>query len=196
MNDSGKQPPLADRNESEALSDENLLKLVRSGDSEAFDQLFEGYYNDLSLAARRFTSHAEIIQDSIIDVFIALRDNEIKFDPNRGQLFPYLLVAVRNRMVDRFRQEARHVTFGHGMDLDRLASLPTSEEAILSTDVKEALVKALGRLPSLQRRAMLLRHLYGYRSSEVGEILGISSQRVSELLYAARIRLRKALEGA
>jgi RNA polymerase sigma-70 factor (ECF subfamily) len=177
------------------LPDQRLVQLVRQkqpdSETEAFNELVRRHKADLRAAARRVTTDEDAVEDAVTDVFMALRTGAIRFDPTRGPLFPYLLVAVRHRLVDRYRRDRQRLQANAGVDPETLVD---QEEPTLQVETKEELVAAIRGLSTLQRRVLLLRHLYGYRPREIAELLKIPSHRVSETLYAARMRVRERLE--
>lgn len=177
------------------LPDQRLVQLVRQkqpdSETEAFNELVRRHKADLRAAARRVTTDEDAVEDAVTDVFMALRTGAIRFDPTRGPLFPYLLVAVRHRLVDRYRRDRQRLQATTDVALETLAD---QAEPTLQVETKEELVAAIRDLPDLQRRVLLLRHFYGYRPREIAGILKIPSQRVSETLYAARMKVREHLE--
>ena len=50
-------------------------------------------------------------------------------------------------------------------------------------DLKEALDKALARLPEIQRNAVLLRDYEGYSYEEIGEILELTESQVKVYIF-------------
>lgn len=65
-----------------------------------------------------------------------------------------------------------------------------------ATDVRERIVDAIKHLPEREQLILGLRYHQGMRNSEIGEILGISAARVSELHTKAVIHARALITGA
>ncbi len=72
--------------------------------------------------------------------------------------------------------------------------LPSPEETYRRKRLAEMLHAALAQQPALQRMAMELCQLQGYRRDEAARILHVSVRRLDEALYQARIALRNNRE--
>jgi RNA polymerase sigma-70 factor (ECF subfamily) len=68
-------------------------------------------------------------------------------------------------------------------------------DAFAAADERDALARALGRLPERQRSALVLTELLGYGSQEAGTILGVKDVTVRSLASQARAALREDLGG-
>jgi RNA polymerase sigma factor FliA len=73
---------------------------------------------------------------------------------------------------------------------------PSPESSVAETELKQTLHQAITRLPD---REKLVVHLYYYREltlREIGEVLGVTESRVSQLHTKATLRLKAGLSGA
>ena len=59
-------------------------------------------------------------------------------------------------------------------------------------DTRQKVLQAVSRLPGRQRRILLLRELEGSSYAEIGEVMGISPNKVGKMLYRARLGFRQA----
>jgi RNA polymerase sigma factor (sigma-70 family) len=102
----------------------------------------------------------------------------------------WLLAIAHNVVRQRFRQaQARPIEVELSSELagvERDESGPTVEE----------MVKALGRIPPLQREAIVLREFEGRPYAEIARILGITTSALETLLFRARRSLAEELEAA
>jgi RNA polymerase sigma-70 factor, ECF subfamily len=64
-----------------------------------------------------------------------------------------------------------------------------AEQMLTDEDFRLALLVAIERLPARQRAVLTLREGFGWRTSEVAELLGISAAAVNSLLQRARASL-------
>ena len=67
-------------------------------------------------------------------------------------------------------------------------------DAFAAADERDALARALARLPERQRAAIVLTELLGYSSEEAGGVLGVKDVTVRSLASQARSTLRTHLE--
>jgi len=123
---------------------------------------------------------------------------------------------------DEFRGEAKHSTWLHrivftkSIDLLRLRGRETPlpeadppaereeghrapswarppDEILLGAETREALERALGELPPIQRAIFELREAEGRPTDQVAEILGLPPATVRVYLHRARLRLQALL---
>jgi transcriptional regulator with XRE-family HTH domain len=59
-------------------------------------------------------------------------------------------------------------------------------------DIRQKVLQAVSRLPGRQRRLLLLRELEGLSYAQIGEVMGISPNKVGKMLYRARLGFRQA----
>ncbi len=70
------------------------------------------------------------------------------------------------------------------------------EEALDETEVREALADAISRLPEREKLVVTLYYYEELTLREIGEVLGVTESRVSQLHTKAVLRLRSRLQGA
>ena len=91
-----------------------------------------------------------------------------------------------------------------GADGDQVSLLDTIEDqagprpadALDETEVRETLADAIARLPEREMRVITLDYYEELTLREIGEVLGVTESRVSQLHTKAVLRLRSRLSGA
>ncbi|HEV2593420.1 MAG TPA: RNA polymerase sigma factor WhiG [Gaiellaceae bacterium] len=73
---------------------------------------------------------------------------------------------------------------------------PSPAEALDVTDVRETLADAISRLPEREKLVITLYYYEELTLREIGEVLGVTESRVSQLHTKAVLRLRSRLSGA
>ena len=73
---------------------------------------------------------------------------------------------------------------------------PSPAEALDETDVRETLADAIARLPEREKLVITLYYYEELTLREIGEVLGVTESRVSQLHTKAVLRLRSRLSGA
>jgi RNA polymerase sigma factor for flagellar operon FliA len=87
---------------------------------------------------------------------------------------------------------------------DRIALIDTIEDtqgpqpqsALAETEMREALAEAIARLPERERLVVTLYYYEELTLREIGEVLGVTESRVSQLHTKAILRLKARLGGA
>ena len=73
---------------------------------------------------------------------------------------------------------------------------PSPAEALDETDVRETLADAIARLPEREKLVITLYYYEELTLREIGEVLGVTESRVSQLHTKAVLRLRSRLSGS
>lgn len=133
---------------------------------------------------------AEDIEECVADAFIHLWENPGQFDPAQGSLKTWLAIVARSRATDRYRQLARRLTAP--LD-DRLPAQADLAAELLSYEDKQALLRAVRRLPQPGQEILARRYFYGQKPKEIAFALQIPVKQVQNHLYQSKLHLRKIL---
>jgi RNA polymerase sigma-70 factor, ECF subfamily len=202
-----------------ALSDQDLLALVRDGDEAAFETLVERYQRPMLAVARAYVRGAAVAEEVVQEAWVGVLRGLDRFE-GRSSLKTWILRIVANTAMTRGVREARSVPFsalGDGddepvVDPDRFqgpdgnfpghwaAGAAPSDWTQLPEDVLGAretfavVTAAVAELPETQRTVIALRDIHGYTSEEVCEALDLTAGNQRVLLHRARSHVRGALE--
>ena len=75
-------------------------------------------------------------------------------------------------------------------------SEPDPQSALSQTEVKEAIAEAIARLPEREKLVVTLYYYEDLTLREIGEVLGVTESRVSQLHTKAVLRLKSRLSGS
>src|SRR5215217_5280296 len=75
-------------------------------------------------------------------------------------------------------------------------SEPDPQSALSQTEVKEAIAEAIARLPEREKLVVTLYYYEDLTLREIGEVLGVTESRVSQLHTKAILRLKARLSGS
>jgi RNA polymerase sigma-70 factor (ECF subfamily) len=167
----------------EEPGDAALVRATLAGDARSFDRLVRRYSRRVLAVAWEFTDTRDDAEDVVQETFFrALRSLE-SYDPRRP-FAPWLFTILRN--VARNAAAAR----GRWRFVPVPDELPSSDEdPDRALDRRDALARvedALERLSPMQRACFRLCEGEGYRSAEVGTMLGVSEATVRVHLHRAR----------
>lgn len=177
------------------------IRASLAGDEGAFRGLLEKYGDSIFNLARRLTGSAEDAEDLAQETF--LRAYTRLGDFRVGARFhPWLYTIALNLCRNHLRRRAvlRWVPLGSGRGegpqgpVDRPASSPDPEQALLEQEAEGRLRKAVAALPLKYREVFLLRQAQGLTYDEIVEATGLPLGTVEVRLHRARRRLLAALE--
>ncbi len=172
-------------------SDEQLVKLFRQGNEEAFRAIHDRYRARLFAYTRQMLSGSrqdaeDALQDVFVRAYAALRAND-----REVSLRAWLYRVAHNRCIDELRRPAPPPP----EVLERLS--PPSVDPIAETEQRESLrrlVEDVRRLPEQQRSALLMREIVGMSYVDLAAALDVTVPAVKSLLVRARMGLAQAAE--
>lgn len=154
----------------------------------ALDALYREHAPEVYRYAYAVLGNRADAEDVMQTVFVnALRAMEHGERPRKPS--NWLITIAHNVVRQRFRQEqTRPAEVELDAELEAPGATPGGEGSI------EDLVRALQRIPSSQREALVMRELEGRSYTEIREVLGVSGRALETLLFRARRSLAEELE--
>lgn len=160
-------------------SDEELYRLMKKGDRDAFGELYERRSPALRRYALHMTGSPTAAEEVAHEVFVQLMRSSTNFDDKRGKLEAWMYGVARNlvRVIRRKGpvEEAVDQAYRH----DILGDLITAESLA-------ALRASLQELPELYRDAVVLCDLEEKSYEEAASAMGCPVGTVRSRLHRAR----------
>ena len=175
------------------------VEAAQGGDRRSTEALLRGLAPSVLTLARAFVGPDEAedaAQDALVRILGALH----RFDASKGSFRAWAFMIARNVCRDRLRARRAEPMFlregaGEGSAWEADAPRePSPEEAAMQAVDREALERALGRLPVGMRTALTLFHGAGASYEEIHEALDVPMGTVMTWLHRGRARLREELE--
>jgi RNA polymerase sigma factor (sigma-70 family) len=151
-----------------------------------FEAFFEHEHTRLLRALYLVSGNLEEAEEVMQDAFLAVWERWDKVGPMEDPT-GYLFRTAMNRWRSRLRRVARATR--------RIVGAAEGRDEFAAADDRDALARAMSRLPDRQRAAIVLTELLGYGSAEAGQILGVKDVTVRSLASQARAALRDNLGG-
>ena len=178
-------------------SDRSLMARVEARDADALAELYDRHAGRLLGLARRILGDGGEAEEVLQEVFLFAWRSASSFDPGRGQVLTWLLIATRSRSIDRLRAR-RPASRPEIRSLEEIAEGPAGPddiEAASSGKQWETICRAaVGQLPADQRRALELAYFEGLTHQEIAARtstpLGTVKTRVRLGLMKLRERMR------
>ncbi len=173
----------------EQVTDEILVLTAQAGSAEAFERLALRWHSRLLRYAMRLTADLEGAREAVQESWMAIAHGLRRLkDPACFGAWAFRIVSRRCADWIRRRQLARKRT--DGLESAGQVAMPAREPS----DDLERLQDVLRRIDPAQR--FLVAKFYGesLSVSEIASILDIPAGTVKSRLFAARERIREALE--
>ncbi|MDX6641586.1 MAG: hypothetical protein QOF12_2597 [Solirubrobacteraceae bacterium] len=157
------------------LGDEDLMELVRGGDSAAFEVVYERHRVVAYSLAHRMCGRRSAAEDVLQEAFLSAWRRASSYDPARGSVRTWLLGIVHHRAVDALRRSG-----GAGR---RQVDVPVEDIEVdagvhVDADVIEReragqVREALSDLPAEQSKVIELAYFGGFTHTEIADMLGV-----------------------
>ena len=168
--------PLGDR------TDRALHVGVTNGDEAAFGEIYRRHSSITYTIAVRLLRDAAAAEEVIQDCFVALWDHPYRFDPNRGELRPYLVRLTHSRAIDRLRSDTRRTAREDRHERERSGTDADIEREVWEIIRAEIVRDAMASLSPGERDALQLAYFEGLTQTEIaarnGDPLGTVKTRV------------------
>jgi RNA polymerase sigma-70 factor, ECF subfamily len=168
----------------QAETDWSLLARIGRKDEEALSALYDRYSGLVFSEAARILHDAGAAEEILQDLFFQIWRTAERFDPAKGSLAGWLMVAARNRAISKLRRKS-----GKSEELDENGvRLSVDVESHAAQKLLLEKVRAMmGNLPENQREVLECAYFEGMSHTEIAEKTG-------QPLGTVKTRIRSAME--
>src|SRR4051812_11378332 len=156
-----------------ALADEDLMQLVRRGDTLAFEVVYERHATAAFSLAYRMTGTRNVAEDVVQEAFLSLWRSGARYDRDRGSVRTWVLGIVHNRAIDALRRSMVHDrrrANDAGIE-ERFESGERTDVGVARRDEAREVRTALRSLPAEQSHVIELAYFGGFSHSEIADML-------------------------
>ena len=178
-----------------------LLTDMRNGSAIAFEQLYRRHQGPLYRYALLRCGSAASAADIVQEIFLALLNNTLKFDPAKGVLQGFLFGVARNLLLKQHEANRRYVSSSVSIDEDDtdddvvdVSAGPL--ERLLANEAAENVRNALQQISPHYRDVLILYEMHDLSYVEIAQICGIDLGTVRSRLSRARSRLTGLLNAS
>lgn len=182
---------------SSAPGDSELLELIKTGNTAAFEQLFLAYYPALVQFALRYAKDRSSAQDIVQDVFAYLWERRAEVSISTS-IQSYLYGAVRNRGISYLRHAKTVDSVGSSLSSDRstMGSWSISVAPDIQYDAVELAQVVERAIFALPERCQEVFRLYvddRLTQVEIAEVLAIAHSTVRVQIARGMTAVRSAV---
>ena len=176
---------------------DDLVKGLKAGDAGAFERLVRDYGDRLYRFVRRMVGDRDA-EDITQELLLRVHRSIGAYEPT-GRFEAWLFTIANNLCIDavrRRRPEAALSDVDADLGADAFAAPRTTEapDEIARREVRQALLRAVDRLPVDQRQVFLLREEGGMSFREIAQMLGCPLNTALGRMHYAMENLRKSLK--
>lgn len=183
------------------MDDQELIKLARTGDAMAFEELVCRYDRQVLSLAMSYCSDEDDAKDIYQEVFIRVYRALPKFE-FKSQFATWLYRIVVNVCLTH-QNRGRNRSFV-SLDAERedeegpvdtfLVDRTGADEALINAEISGHIQEAMAALSPQQRMVFSLRHFEGFKLKEIASMMDCAEGTVKKYLFTATERLRDRLK--
>lgn len=173
---------------------QKLMRLAKSGDKEAFDQIYEIYFVPVFRYLYARTKNKECAQDLSQEVFFKAFRKISLFKVSKAHPLSFFFTIARNTLIDYYRKKKdiliddENLVFGNIADKNQ----EMAKKQLFSND--DRLVYGLiDQLPPSYQEVIRLKYIEDLTNNEIASRLGKSGDNVRQIHCRALKKLRKIL---
>ena len=186
------------RSEARSAVEEQVLAeciaRARTGNLEAWGDLYRNYAGPIFRFCRRTMPTREDAEDATTEIFMKLREKIGQYDSSRPfQAWLYKVAANHCWDILRRRRIRQDLETDGVEDMPLEHPDPNALDQLLEERSSKDMRAALAQLPSRSRMALVLRYYSDMSYDEIADTLGVRRNFVGVVLLRARHQLREAL---
>ena len=181
-------------NESVEPDDRQLVRTIRGGDAEAFEQLVRRKTSKVFSLCYRIIGNAEDAKDISQLVFIKLWENLEKYDPAYA-FDTWLYRIVTNVAIDFLRnKQSRENAVNSNLRLVKTSADPEQGVVVQRKEIENVFNAVSSVLSPKQKTIFVMREMDDLPSSQIAKILGCRESTVRNHLFNARKLMQQQLK--
>lgn len=179
----------------QALADEDLMEVVRRGDMDAFDVIYERHSGAAYSLAYRMVGSRAVAEDVAQEAFLSIWRSNARYDSARGSVRTWVLGITHNRAIDALRRAVVHDRRRGGDEsiAERLESPLDTELEAVRRDESRSIRAILEGLPSEQSKVIELAYFGGFTHTEIAQMLETPIGTVKGRMRLGLQKMRAAL---
>lgn len=173
---------------------DDLLAAALTGDAGAYRRLLESHSAPVWSLCRRLDPEPE---DAYQEVWEKVVRNLERFDPEGpAQLGTWIVTIAHRHLIDRHRARKSRPALSVVADPREPSGRDDVVDRIHHRQRKQALERAMRRLPEDQRGTVLMHHLRGVPLQDIADAEGVAVGTIKSRLHRGRARLCALMKGA
>jgi len=177
--------------EPNALSDNNLMMLVKGGDLDRLGLLFERYHRLLYSFFYRLNRNSALSQDLVQIVFERILKYKHQYR-GEGEFKAWIFQIARNVNYDYARKKSNRPKESIESWQDQLLDqAPNQDAKMIKRENLAQLYQALDQLDPEKKEIIVMSKLQGLRYKKIAELMGITEGAVKVKVFRALKELKK-----
>lgn len=169
---------------------ENSYRRYLEGDEDAFTEVLELYYNNLTLFINGYLGDIHASEDVAIDTMLELVVHKKRYS-FRSSLKTYLFAIARHKALNYIKKHRKSLPVPP--DEIELADRSSLEEDVIESERKRRLHRAIGELEIDMQTAVHLVYIEGMSYKDAASVMKKNTKQLDNLIMSAKRRLKAEL---
>ena len=180
------------------MEEENVLKLLKEGDHEAFTQLYNTYWSRVYNFSRLYISSVDDCKEIVQQVFVKVWEARALIK-EKENFSGFLFIITRNIIFNLSKKKSFNESFYKMSVLSALsdsmerAGSDVGEE-FMASQLNDHINRLVDVLPARQKEVFILSRRYHLSHKEISARLGISEKTVEQHIYKVLKFLKENLQ--
>ena len=177
-------------NRDSSLSNHELVQLFVNGDKKSANILIERLMPKIFSQAYSILGNENDAEDITQETFIRLWKIAPVWKQDKAEITTWLYRVVKNQCIDKIRKDKKY----SDEDIkDHQDNKLNAFEKLENKERDKKLYNAISTLPTRQKKATIMRHIYGYTNYEIADEMNISVQAVESLIARGKRAISELL---
>ncbi len=181
----------------DSLSDNELIALHKSGNADAFAEIYSRYGVTVKRIARSYFLLGGDLDDVAQEGLLGLLKAADTFDENRGASFKtHAANCIRQKVFDAVKRynSKGNMPLNFASDIDgENISAPDLEDTVIGEESGTEFMASLRNYLSKTEYSILSSYLDGHNYGEISSLTGKSEKAIDNALQRARKKIRKII---
>jgi len=177
------------------LADEELMHLVRDGDANAFELVYDRHGGAAFSLAYRMVGDRTIAEDITQEAFLSMWRSRARYERERGSVRAWVLGIVHHRTIDALRRNLVHDrkrASAEGLE-ERQEAPERTDAEVVRRDEARSVREAMETLPEEQNQVIRLAYFGGFTHSQIAEMLDMPVGTVKGRMRLGLDKMRRNL---
>ena len=166
-------PPRQTTQDLRSLADEDLMQLVRGGNSKALELVYERHSGVSYSLAYRMVGTRNAAEDVVQEAFLSIWRSGARYERARGSVRTWVLGIVHHRAIDALRRSYVHDrrrASDEGIE-ERFEAKERTESEVARRDEARTVRTTMDTLPPEQCQVIELAYFGGFTHTEIADML-------------------------
>ena len=172
--------------------EKGLIKAIKEGDHNSFEQIYYNYCQKVYLFACRYIYNAEEAKEIVQEVFYKIWEYRKNLDENQS-FNGYIFTITKNLIFNENRKKVNFNVYTSYI-LNYIQGITNqTENQVIYNNVKSIISKEIEKFPPKRRQVYIMSRHEGLSYNEIAKKLNISEKTVETHLRLALSRLKKVV---